>query len=799
MKIRSIFRYMIMLAVLPLAAGCSDELSAPDGEIANVPSELTLTVSLPDYTVTELGTRADADAAINSLAVMCYSKQGALLSTQTITSGFSDKGANRYEVTVPLNKATVSLQFIANMTPPAGVSDFSTYYIENPDARVMWGMAELKDLLATPPSSRTVQLLRQNAKVTVVDNAADFTISRFGVYGTASVGSVAPAGNNMNPTEPTIKGGETYGFNTTRGEAALKSASDVVNIFETTKDDAVSQGVYKTRGRIIIEGTYGGVKGYYVVAFRTRSGGGYSETPGAYTYEPVHVIRNHHYKVTVTEVRAAGWPTLKEAMAAEADNRLTALITDANENINSIVANSDYMLGVSDKISASFNAGSVALTVITSCPLEASKRIVLSDDSSWILTEGLAIPAPQQTQTVNSVTNQTGYLYTINIPLQQNIEETPREGTVTVRSGELTRTVQVTQLGANYKLDPNRKVRLSIDGSQVTDDYYGWITSGTLHGVAPESFCQPGIVRNDGLHFPAVPAYTATYKIPVLSGDSNAKIASGGSYFTLSTSGGYYNISMNGQSSPSITVGSFSVKNAEGATVTYPLYRTGYIHELKSSYASYQPAGEVISGWFYYEVVPVNHGSETRWTLDRNLGASSNYPYIPTSSKYQSHTEAIGGYFKVSTTKSSNVNSPVTVASNLGISRFQLPWRSELEQMGLYLTVEYAGIEPAYLLSMKTQSASALGIVYIPQAGYYDGDEHCDQTHGCLWTRTLVSGNQGFSQDSPDFGYWYHYLDVIDDSNTITYSKMQMMQGAVGEGITADTQFRYMPLRLIWN
>lgn len=807
MKLKGFFKYSWILVASMFATGCSDEPIPQDEEIANLPGELTLTVSLPDFQVTEVGSRASADAAISSLAVMCYSKQGALLSTFNVTAGFVETGTNTFQVTVPLDKHTVSLQFIANMTPPSGISDFSAYYTDNPDAKVMWGKADLKDLLAKPVSSRTVQLLRQNAKVTVVDNAADFTISRFGVYGTASVGSVAPAGQTLEPTTPTIKAGEGFGFNKTKGEAALKGASEVVNIFETTKDDQlkvnneVVPGEYKTRGRVIIEGTYNGVKGYYVVAFRTRgySGSGYSETPGAYTYEPVHVLRNHHYKVTVTEVRAAGWPTLAEAMTAEADNRLTALVTDTNDNINSITANSDYMLGVSDKISASYNAGSVALTVITSNPAASSIRLSLSDDADWILTEGYSIPSYQSTQPVNSLVNKTGFVYTLNIPLQTNKNEKERVGTVTVRSGELTRTVKVTQLGANYKLDPNRKVIMTMDGLQVTADYYSWMTSGTLHGVAPESFCQEGVVRNDGLHFPAVPAYTAVYKIPVLSGDSNAKIASGGSYFTLTTSGGYYQISMNSQSAPGIAIGSFTLTNADGATVTYPLYRTGYIHELKSSHATYQRNGGAITGWFYYEVVPVMYGGSTRWTLDRNLGASSNFPYIPTSSKYQSHTEAIGGYFKVSTTKSSDVNAPATVTSNLGISRFQLPWRTELEQMGLNLKVEYAGVEPAYLLSMTALSPSTLGTVYIPQAGYYDGDELCDPTHGCLWTRTLVSGNQGFSQSSPDFGYWYHYLDVIDDSNKIGYSKMQMMQGAVGEGITSTTLFRYMPLRLIWN
>lgn len=789
-----LFKYISAIFAGLALASCSDEIAPETTLTDGVPSELTLTLVTPDYAVTEIGTRADADATIRTLTVLCYSKTGTFLSQQKVSTGFSDKGSNRFEVTVPIDKNTVSLQFVANMDVPAGISNLSTHFTSDPAACVMWGKAELKDLLATPVSSRTVALLRQNAKVSVKNNASGFTLSQFGVYNTAVAGSVAPTGLSIDPSAPTIKSGEGYGYNVAKGEAALVNSSQTVAVFETAKDETVdaNKKIYKTRGRVIIKGSYAGVTGYYVVAFRTQGGSGYSETPGAYTYTPVDVIRNHHYIVTVSEVRGPGWPTLAEALKAEADNRLTALVSDINESVNSISANSDYMLGVSSELNIASEATVANATIVSSFPADGVARITLSDDAAWIKTEGFAIGNPSKQVSASEGRCPTAYVYTLAIPVEANTAASSRTGHITVTSGGLTRTITVIQEARDYRHDPDRKVILTIDNNTVTGDYYSWIEN-TLHGVASSDFYQNGILRSDGLHFPAVPAYTAVYKIPVKTGDSNATVTSG-SIFSLSTSGGYYQISMAAQSSPGITTATFSVKNASGVTIIYPLYRTGYMHQLTSSHASYQREGGALSGWYYYEVVKVGN----YWTLDRNLGASSNYPYITTSAPFNQHPEAVGGYFKVSTSKSSNVSSPVTVISNLGVSKFVIPTRADLQAMSIgTVDITPSGAERTIVAKMATASPSKLSVIYLPHGGYYEGDVPRYETHANLWTRTLVSGNQGFSVDSPDFGYWYQYLDVYNTS--VNYSNMRMANGSTGEAPSSESIYKYMPLRLIWQ
>lgn len=780
MKTISYINMLILSLLAACLTGCSNDGDMPV-PAETVPEELTLTLNLPEYAEVDL-TRAD-DNAISSLTVLCYSKENALLSSKSFTSGWKSVGDGRFEVTVPVHKQTYSIQLVTNAAVPEGTYDLSALFTTDPDAKVSWGRAELKDLVSKTSGTRVLSMVRQNAKVSVSSEANGFSVARFGVYGTAMKGSVAPAGLSTNPTAPTIASGETYAYNMTSPASHLVDAAGSVPVFETARDASADSA----RGRIIIEGKYNGKTGYYVVGFRTRSGSGNSETPGAYTYTPVDVLRNHHYKVSVKEVRAEGWPSIEEALKAQPDNRMTVLLTDENDGVTDIVASRDYELGVCSEVTVNCDATLALLTVVSSYQAaDASKRIALTDDSQWIKSEETTLPQP----TKNS---QGAWVYQIPVKLEANGTDADRSGTVTVRSGDLMRTVRITQTLRDWLRDSNRKVTFLMDGTTVTSDFFDWVDH-TLHGVSKDSFWQSGVTRDNGLLFPAVPAYNAVYRIPRLSDDSNVEIS--GAPFVLNTTSSYYQISMQTQTSPGFSDGWFHVTR-NGVTINYRLYRRSYLHEMKEAYDTYQLSDKACRGWYYYEVVNV-HGI---WTLDRNLGATNNRPYISTSDMLKPRDEnenPIGGYFVVSKTKSSSLDNPVTVISQLGLSRFVIPTRSDIETMKITLSdVTPSGRERTYVAAMQTQSGSAFGTVYIPHGGYYEAESHKYTTHANLWTRTLVSGNQGFSTTSPEFGYWYQFLDVY--KSKVNFSNMRIANGSGGIAPDAYSAYKYMPIRPVWK
>ncbi len=775
-----------------MLAGCSDdnEPSATGADMdVDAPSELTLTLSVPDHEVVNIGSRAGGDPTIKSVTVFCYDQTGTAgnyLQHTTLTSGWETAGSG-YKITVPIHKRTKSVHLVVN----ANISDTDTNPTDilssDVNGGIMWGRKDLKDIIAKGSS---ITMVRNTAKVSVNNGAKNFTFSQFTVTGTSDKGTVAPTGWNLQPTTPTIPDGAVSST-----AATLQSASSEIRVFETMADDKKpgTNFEYITRSRIIIEGTYNGVKGYYTVAFRERSGYSGSEIPDNYHYSPLHILRNHHYIVNIKEVRAQGYATIEEAKNAEPDNRIAVYITDKTPEITDIIADRDYMLGVGDDVDVTWDANMAQITVATSWtgthasngkPYEIS---VAGSSMSWVTVNGIT----EASKTIQDYGTAGAKVttYVLNVPITQNENSNiTRTAELTVRSGDLTRTVKINQAGRNYKRDDNRAVILEgLPGGTITN-WFKFVDE-QCKGLRPEDSYR-GLERNQGLIFPAVPAYTLTYRIPKLAGDRNPKVSGN---FTYSENGGTYTITANSTSSPHIEIGEFSVINSYGATIRYPLYQTGYLHQLTSSTNKYQREEEKINGWFYYEVVRVG----SSYILDRNLGASSNKPYISTYAGFKNNADAIGAYFKISTQKSSSYNDPKTIIPSLGVSKFQIPTEDQVTSWGVKSANTSNTSGELSLVATINTSAGQYAQVYIPHGGHYEATSPKYETHANIWTRTLLSGTQGFGTNSPEFGYWYRYLDVY--GSKVTFSNMRIANRAASLELTDQSVYKYMPIRLIWQ
>ena len=61
-----------------------------------------------------------------------------------------------------------------------------------------------------------------------------------------------------------------------------------------------------------------------------------------------------------------------------------------------------------------------------------------------------------------------------------------------------------------------------------------------------------------------------------------------------------------------------------------------------------------------------------------------------------------------------------------------------------------------------------------------------------LWTKTLLSGNQGFDTTSPEYGFWYRYFDIY--GKIMTLSNLRFVSGSNGRNTGI---YRAMPIRLV--
>lgn len=770
----------LLVALLTLAA-CSDTLnegSTPSNKNGVEDGGITLTINLPDFTKEEL-TRAGSLAHLHAIT---YDKNNNCLSCQEISTGnvtIDENGKAKVKLPLANDAETIHIvAYVSSLTKEqcqGGLDQATVSGTIDMDKPICWGYAQISDLLNNPDYE--VTLLRMFAKVKVVEESkpsADFigdgtfTLAGYKLYNAADQGAIAPTSLDYNATTPNIPTTVTYNSNSgdwTTAEIPFYESAAAAN-----------------QAYLIIKGEYNGKEGYYKVAFYNRDN----------TF--MSLLRNHAYTVKIIHVNTEGWDTEAKAMADPyPENRMKVDVIDDNPNITDMIACKDYHLGVSDQVSAAWNESTTATLVTT---IKDGSWEVESKDVDWIgqisTTETIDIPdAPNLT---------SGKKYRLSIPLTENrYSEETREGHVVVRSGDLTRTITVTQKGKDFK-HSDRTVKLvtssNVGTSEEYDDYFKKFLLGT-QGIRPKDM-QNDIVRNDGLHF-GVGTNEFSYLIPKKASDKVTMGASSDKFTVTDNRDGNWKVTLNsGADNYDIWTGDFTItyqENGHDIAIKYPVYHCGLFHKIDASNQQPPVDQSPVSGRFYYGVVKVKGKSTTYVMLDRNLGASSDRCYAPGTKALEANKGAIGGYFYIAKEKQNQTDAG-NIINNLP-QGFTIPENSVFQDIidggNLKEKTRYTLSGEAYnSVEITTTDNSELPVIYLPATGYVEGEAFRNVTHVSLWTRTLLSGNQGFDTTSPEYGFWYRYLDVY--GKICTMSNLRFVSGNAGKNTGT---YRAMPIRLV--
>ena len=809
MYIKKLTIWLFMLLAM-VSTACSDIRDIVGGDTPDLPSDgVVLTLKLPNFTKNTVATRA-TEQQINKLCVLCYDAGDNYLGMSNITSSdIKPNNDGTCKVKVKVVEGTATLHIVANTDiseSDAKDADgknnlYNATREGNPnlDAPVCWGSVKVDDLLR--PSTK-VWLFRQFAKASVTkddDKVKNFEITGFKLFNTATKGTIATT--------------KLY------TDVSLPSSVDY------TDEKNYSMGehpFYETpagKAYMIIQAKYyGGPETYYKVAFQTKNSDG--------TFTPMALLRNHHYQVKVTAVNHAGYSSEKEAKDNLPENGLSVEVVDDNPRIVNMIACKDYELGVCDKQTVKGNAEEATITFVTTKPKDNSEYNGLSvvSNDSWI-----TVPDNDKLSAsyidLPTTAGETGRLYTIKLTLSQNYQSTAHAGTVTITSGDLSREVEITQLGYDFRADKNRTVRIrdlenkSSDLNQ--DDYFCWMDS-TLQGIRPEE--NQGRVRNDGLHF-FVGKNQVYYLIPQLQGDELTCNDTRVNVDKKSVSG-FYKVMLADNSDESYNDNNYNrwisneaftiitiTNNRTNIEVTYPVYHVGLFAQLTGKAATdYQLGESKASGWYYYEMVDVEaHVTYTNGTtknkiyhmLDRNLGATNNGYYSPSTTALEGNKGAIGGYFKISEADNSNsAKNDNYVVDALAIGNFKvcdnMCLQGLIDNNNLEIVEEKTHYGEVYnCLRINTEDRRDFSQIFIPMSGYYEGKNdkdavYKDSHHANLWTRSRLSDYQGFSEKSLEYGFWYRSLDAFGKS--LNLSNYRFVSGSSGNN---TKRYRAMPVRLV--
>lgn len=786
---------MIWIGLLLSLASCKDSLEAITLGGDELPTEgVTLSIQLPNFTPQEISTRTGGETteSITSLWLVCYDATGTFLRKQDCTSAYTaapaDKDGYR-KINMNLPKGTETVHLVANVPglTEEQAADLDAMKDINPDLSkpICWGKATLSKLM----KDCKISLTRQCAKITCTVDAAvrDFEITDLHVWHSASKGSIAPAKYEESTNENLAE--TTDLMDDTKPIAGGSAAVVAVNETSAGKAD------------IIIKAKYKGTEGfYYKVALYYKKDDGKTAQYA--------LVRNHNYIVKVKSVNDAGYATEAEALKAEPENRLKVTVVDDNPEIVDMIACKDYELGVCGTQMVDASSTTAPITLFTNLKPENTtdnnlyKVEISKDAQSWITSWS---PSSQSTTTSPNESAPTGTKFVLNLTLTANNKsEKPRDGTITITSGDLKRTIKIHQEGYDFKRADDRKALIRLKDGDTPFAYFAWLDK--MHGVKPSEnkVDNQEKTRNQGLHF-SVGDNTISYLIPKKDGDQFVKKSAKISYSDEVYEGNnYYKVTLNTNNYDLwIDEEGFVIKNTEDAdhpfTIKYPIYHAGVFGEIKN--LGDEQLGEKKIGWYYYGVVKIlvdepsvdgktTTYNKTYYMLDRNLGASNSDFYSPGSANIANDKGSIGGYFKISNGKSSNDNINKYVIGN-----FRVPKGNELEAIANKTEVKQLSTSTGELyncIRIPTVS-SQKDYIYIPISGYYESNSFKDEYHANLWSQSLLSGYQGFSESSKEYGFWYIYLDIYNKIKTITNTRF--VQGYAGSN---TGRYKAMPIRLIY-
>lgn len=790
---------MIWIGLLLSLVSCKDAMETIGLGGDEIPAEgLVLNIDLPNFSEKQLGTRADATESINSLTAVFYGENNTYIGMAKDPK-LTLKETGKYKVTISnIPKGTTTVHLVTNVNDLSETEAEDLQDITKATSRpidtsspVCWGSISVKSLLE---GNATVSLLRQYAKVTlkVADAVKEvFPEENAGliIKYTAAKSAIAPVGYKDPTSDP------TYALTAT----TELSSTEVGN--GTSREVAVTE-TPAGKANIIIKASYRGKVGFYKVALLYKNGNKISEYA---------LLRNHNYTITVTKVNDYGFKTLDEAIKAQPENRIEAEVVDDNPAITNMIACKDYELGVSDDLSVKATAAEATEAIKATITLVTTLSSATSANDKFY---GVSINPPAdkwitfdkdkdvtETKLPESESNSSpGMKYVLTFTLAPNIDETPRPGTVTISSGDLKLDVKITQAGYDFmRDDPNRRVIMLKNDSEIQPNYFAWLDK--VKGIRPDQM--QGAVRNNGLHF-TVGKNAYSYKIPKQEGDVRTYNNDSQSLFTVSDDGGYWKVTLNDNRDNNYNLwkGTFTIKNASDINITYTVYHTGIFHEITDDMANKYELTEggvdslKVKGMFYYGVVKVKGKEHTYIMLDRNLGATDNSPYVPDVNELKDHKGAIGGYFKISEGKNKDDATKGSLTSKLSPEGFEIPEKSVFEDLiaGKTLKTEKrsTALRESYYCTYMETIDSELKTIYLPYGGYLEGESHKYSMHVVFWTKTLVSGTQGFSKDSPEYGFWYNYFDIYNSKQGI--SNVRFVSGSNGN---MTGRYKAMPLRLV--
>lgn len=369
-----VFIYSILCLAL---FSCADDNVYQEPEGNKDKSAMRFTLSIPEYKVTK--TRASYENSVNDLWLMVFDVNGLFLERVQATNLISQEnngiGTGSFDAEIPANASII--HFIANYDKWATFDDKAAYQKDEreivpalfSDKLMFWG----RNTVTSSTSTVNVTLYRNQAKVTVENQAANFIVTGFAVANYITTGTVAPFNPDAATTPfvlmediPTLPLGTLSKGNQTDSDCTLEPKY----MFENENN-------FNDQAYIILKGRLDNSTNdkYYKIQLLNSN------------KQPYPIVRSYNYKITIQSFseNANGSSSFEDAMTSEPSNNIYAEINKVSPTISDDENNVLTVGGVSYLFIQGGNIDIDAHYTKNGVPADTEIRVSIVEDQGNIL------------------------------------------------------------------------------------------------------------------------------------------------------------------------------------------------------------------------------------------------------------------------------------------------------------------------------------------------------------------------------------------------------------------------------
>ena len=297
----------ISLFCLIIIAGCSQDVMTIPEQQMQEGEEIAVSFNtlIPEFKT--VVTRANG--GVNDMYLLVFDENGNYIARRQATLNNQTDAGGTFTAQLPSSSSNRIVHFISNydwtgFNDIAGLNEATVVALLSTSNSAFWSRVELDNGISTTSfSGLTVSLLRNQAKISVVNEADELTFNGFTIHNKPSKGSVAQYSSTTGFEEGVI----TEPLDMTLIPAQSSDIStDEKYLFE--RKNAYATDITT----VIVRGNYNGQQYYYKIDLIDLEKNRYD------------IERNYHYIVKIKTVTRAGYTSFNDALEGASHNN-TAL------------------------------------------------------------------------------------------------------------------------------------------------------------------------------------------------------------------------------------------------------------------------------------------------------------------------------------------------------------------------------------------------------------------------------------------------------------------------------------------